>query len=288
MSATGGGRWLIYSDNPSSDTFGALNSDNAPIWDATYVTLPPANVTQTGDRYLFAIEQTLTLTTVDVTKTYGQNGTAAVAAAYTATGAPALTGVYLADPGYSGTPSVTSAGSATTASVLGGPYAIDATVEGSSFTLEHGFELVIDNTGMLTVDPAPITVTATDFARFFGVPNPALTYAITAGSLFGTDTLSGAIATAATTTSQPGIYPITQGTLAADSNYTLTFIDGTLTVLAANGPSPIDYVQHYSPDWGPISDCTPSSASQIGASIVSTGSATLLGPGAAACSSSSP
>ena len=51
------------------------------------------------------------------------------------------------------------------------------------------------------------------------------------------DVLSGALATAATSTSTAGQYAITQGTLAANGNYQLAFDDGVLTV-ATNTGSP--------------------------------------------------
>ena len=44
------GNWLVYSANPAGDTFGPgnsrtyLDSNNTPIWDATYASLLPANV----------------------------------------------------------------------------------------------------------------------------------------------------------------------------------------------------------------------------------------------------
>jgi MBG domain (YGX type) len=47
------------------------------------------------------------------------------------------------------------------------------------------------------------------------------------------DTLSGGLATTATTTSNVGAYAITQGTLAASANYTLSYIGANLTVTAA-------------------------------------------------------
>ncbi len=45
--------------------------------------------------------------------------------------------------------------------------------------------------------------------------------------------LSGALVTTATIHSAPGSYVITQGSLAVNDNYTLTFVPGTLTVMAA-------------------------------------------------------
>jgi hypothetical protein len=45
------------------------------------------------------------------------------------------------------------------------------------------------------------------------------------------DTLTGTLATQATSASNIGIYAITQGSLAASPNYHLTFVTSTLTVL---------------------------------------------------------
>ncbi|MEN9873501.1 MAG: hypothetical protein RL186_398, partial [Pseudomonadota bacterium] len=65
-------------------------------------------------------------------------------------------------------------------------------------------------------------------SRIYGDANPALTYA-TSGLVNG-DTLTGALATTADATSNVGTYAITQGDLAASSNYNLTFTGNNLTV----------------------------------------------------------
>ena len=82
---------------------------------------------------------------------------------------------------------------------------------------------------------APLTVTATNESMTYGSTVPALTYAYT--GLVNKDpsaTFSGSLATTATSSSNVGGYPITQGTLAATGNYTIgTFNPGTLTVIAA-------------------------------------------------------
>src|SRR6202042_1721674 len=83
----------------------------------------------------------------------------------------------------------------------------------------------------LTVTAAPLTVTADAQSRLYGNANPALTY-VSSGLVNG-DTLSGLLATAATTTSNVGAYAITQGTLAASSNYALSYVGANLTVTAA-------------------------------------------------------
>ena len=74
-------------------------------------------------------------------------------------------------------------------------------------------------------------MTANPQTRAYGAANPTLTYT-TAGLVNG-DTLTGLLATTATTTSNVGIYGITQGTLAASSNYALTYTGNNLTVTAA-------------------------------------------------------
>ena len=103
----------------------------------------------------------------------------------------------------------------------------------------------------LTVDPATLTVTASNASRPYKAANPSFTYKIT-GFVHG-DTVSvvsgtAALSTTATTTSPAGTYPITvsQGTLAA-SNYTFAFVSGTLTVTKLTPvitwptPAPITY-----------------------------------------------
>ena len=88
----------------------------------------------------------------------------------------------------------------------------------------------------VTVNKVVLTVTAANQIRLYGQANPTLTISYsnfvnrdTADSLSGAPTLS----TTATVTSLPTNYPITvtAGTLGS-SNYTFSFVDGTLTVLA--------------------------------------------------------
>jgi hypothetical protein len=87
----------------------------------------------------------------------------------------------------------------------------------------------------LTVTPAPLTVTANAATKVYGAALPALTFAASGfvnGDTAGT-ALTGALATTATAASGAGSYPITQGTLAANANYTLAFTGNTLTVTPA-------------------------------------------------------
>ncbi|WP_321347433.1 YDG domain-containing protein [Halopseudomonas oceani] len=64
------GRWLIYSDNPDDNTFGGLASGNQALWNTSWSGSPA--VTAPGNRYVFAMQPTLTVTdNVNYTKTYG-------------------------------------------------------------------------------------------------------------------------------------------------------------------------------------------------------------------------
>ena len=89
--------------------------------------------------------------------------------------------------------------------------------------------------GTLTVTPAALTVTADRPAKVYGSANPALTVSYlgfvngdTAASLTGTM----AFATAADATSAVGTYPMSASGLSS-ANYTITYVDGTLTVTPA-------------------------------------------------------
>src|SRR6202042_3893311 len=80
----------------------------------------------------------------------------------------------------------------------------------------------------LTVTAAALSVTANPQTRAYGAANPPLTYVAT--GLVNGDTLTGLLATTATTTSNVGAYEITQGTLAASANYALSYVGANLTV----------------------------------------------------------
>jgi len=159
--STSEGRWLIYSANPTGDTFGNLDSANTAVWNGTYATLNPELVTATGNRYIFANQPTLTFTTTNLSKTYGTDAGAAVATAYTVTGLnPGVAHAYLADTAsavYSGTPLLSSAGATSTATVEGGPYAIN--IAQGSVEIGGRYAVSFANTGTLTVNPLTVTIT---------------------------------------------------------------------------------------------------------------------------------
>ena len=101
---------------------------------------------------------------------------------------------------------------------------------GGLYSNQQGY-IISYASGTLTVTTAALNVTADAQSRAYGAANPPLTY--TSTGLVNGDTLTGLLATTATTTSNIGTYAITQGTLAASSNYALTYTPANLTVTAA-------------------------------------------------------
>ncbi len=225
------GHWLIYSVNPSEDSFDNLDSNSTAVWD----TAAGASVSATGDRYVFAYQPNLTVTTMNVSKEYGANGASAVAAAYTITGAQSgVNGAFLGDTAsaiYSGAPAVTSSGSAATASVAGGPYAVIASA--GSLAASDGYTIAYDNAGELTVTARPITIAANDLSKVYGTSDPMLTYSVGGDGLVNGDALTGALTRVSGETVSGGPYAIEQGSLAASSNYAVIFTGGEFTITPA-------------------------------------------------------
>lgn len=89
----------------------------------------------------------------------------------------------------------------------------------------YSYNFVSDSTGEITIKA--ITVTAAAKSKAFGAVDPMLTYNVSP-ALFSGDTFSGALARAAGEI--PGVYAITQNTLSAGSNYTITYIGSSLTI----------------------------------------------------------
>ena len=109
-----------------------------------------------------------------------------------------------------------------------GSYAI--TASGGVVSVSGQAYRLLGAPGTLTVTPRAITVTAGTQSRVYGDANPALTYQVGGFGLVNGDTLSGALATSATTASNVGVYGITQGSLAASTNYALNYASANLTV----------------------------------------------------------
>ena len=92
---------------------------------------------------------------------------------------------------------------------------------------------------MLTIQPAPLTITAVNVTRLYGQTNPALTPQYSGfvnGETVATSDLTGSpsLSTTATTASAAGTYSIVvgRGSLAS-TDYTLSYEPGTLTIIPA-------------------------------------------------------
>ncbi len=88
--------------------------------------------------------------------------------------------------------------------------------------------------GTLTVNPAPLTITAQDASRAYGAANPAFTVTYSGFVLGQTSSVLGGALGCGTTAvigSPAGTYPITCAGQSA-TNYVLTYQPGTLTVTA--------------------------------------------------------
>ena len=178
--------WQIFSASPTGDFFNGLDSGNAAVWNTTF----GQPVAAPGNRYIFALQPTITVISGDLAKSYGEDVTSLVAADFTISGLqPGVAGAFLGDSAssvYSGTLSVTSVGSPARASVAGSPYPI--TVAPGSFAVSDNYALVLDSAGRLTVDPLPLTYAVADTSSIFGV-TPTIGPATLFGAVLPGDTV---------------------------------------------------------------------------------------------------
>jgi autotransporter-associated beta strand protein len=201
-----------YALTPSSATGGTFSTANYNItYTAGALTVNKASLTVTAD---------------NKTRVYGDSNPAL---SYTITG-------------------YVNSQDATSASITGAP-TISTTATAASNVNTYTITSVANNlaaanyeftytNGTLTVNRRPVTVTADDKTRVYGDANPALTFAVaadgtgTSRGMYNSQTLTGAVTTAATQASNVGTAAITQNTVtnANNSNYDITFVDGTLTI----------------------------------------------------------
>ncbi len=87
----------------------------------------------------------------------------------------------------------------------------------------------------LTVNKYALTVSAISQSKIHNDGDPNFTYQITSGTLVGSDTLTGT--PTRTSGEDDGAYDITQGSVSASNDYTLTFVNGTLTIKTLAGGS---------------------------------------------------
>jgi len=133
--------------------------------------------------------------------------------------------------GFVGTETVTATGSATAYSSANvGSYSTTVSyllADGTNGGLAANYSLASD-TATGSVSAATLTITAAAKSKTYGDVDPALTY--NSSGLIGADSISGSLARASGDT--VGTYAITQGSLDAGSNYSISFNGANLTVNA--------------------------------------------------------
>ncbi len=161
LSATGNGkRWVIYSADPSSNTFNGLISGSKALWGSTYLSLPPISVSA-GNRYVFSVSGgTVTASTTAASKTYGDpaislSGQISYSLTGPAFGSGNSYGVYASNESndsMSTIPSIASSGNTLAAGV--GTYAYTFATLGVA---SGGFSYTSLNNGSFTVAPKTVT-----------------------------------------------------------------------------------------------------------------------------------
>jgi len=238
---TPNGRWIVYAATPTGSSFNGLNSSNAAIWNATYANNAPSTIAS-GNRYVFALQPTLTFTSANASKYYGQ--TADVSSSYTVSAnVSSIANVFTVDTGaYTGAPVLTSTGTAAAATVAGGPYTIDI-AQGS---LSSSFALAFANTGKLTVNKASLIIYVGSANKIYGDTYTGSSSDYSMSGLKNSDSVSSVTltSTGAGAVANVGSYTLTgsNATGTGLSNYNLSYSAGTLsvgqavlTVTASNG-----------------------------------------------------
>lgn len=162
--------------------------------------------------------QPQTISFTDVTKTYGD--------ADAAVGATTTSGL---DITYSiADPAIATITNGTLHILKSGVTTITASQPGNGTSWLPAADVTVT----LTVNKAALTVTADDKTKEEGDPNPAFTFTCTGfvnGETATVLTAQPAVTTTATQASPAGTYAITASGAAAE-NYTITYVDGTLTI----------------------------------------------------------
>jgi MBG domain (YGX type)/Bacterial Ig-like domain (group 3)/NHL repeat len=161
---------------------------------------------------------TLTITAATVNLNVAANNATRLYGAANPTFTSTITGALNGD-----TFTITYATSATVTSPVGN-YTVVPTVSGSA----AGDYNITTSNGTLSVTVAPLTVTANNASRAYGIANPSFTGTI-AGLING-DTVNATYSTVAVVNSPVGTYSIVPTVTGVSSNYTLTTVNGTLTI----------------------------------------------------------
>jgi hypothetical protein len=145
----GAGRWLVFLDDPTSNSAGGLSA--LPFYNRAYNFQNGAytSVTSSGNRFVYALAPKLTVTADNQTKVYGTANPPLTASITGLVGGDSLA------QAVNGAPSLSTA--AVTKSNVG-DYAIVAGLGTLASDLNYGFQFV---NGTLHIDPATLTASLT-------------------------------------------------------------------------------------------------------------------------------
>jgi gliding motility-associated-like protein len=226
----------------SNTAVATIVSGNIHITGVGTSTITASNGTNSLQQTLTVTPATLTITARDNSKTYGINLTTWV------------NGTWFSSAGLVygetiGTVTIKYGAGSTPSSPAGaypGSIVPSAATGGTFKTANYTITYV---SGILTVNKAPLTITAANKSKTQGSANPPLTVTFSGfvnGDNSSVLTTQPTVTTTATTSSPVGNYPITASGAAA-ANYSFTYVQGTLTVnsliagslKASDGPTPV-------------------------------------------------
>ena len=228
------GDFLDQSKLAAAPAYAASDSGPAsPVGNYT-IALSQGNLSYNDPNYVFATgyfvagELTiapalLTITAENLTLTYGP-GTTFAGTEFTTSG--------LTNSDTVSSVTLISVGAAAGASVAGSPYPIVPSAAVGKGLSNYTIDYV---NGVLSVTSAILTITASPQTKAYGATDPPLTYS--SSGFQSSDTastlLKGTLSRSTGEHVSGGPYAITQGTLAANSNYTIQFTGSYLTITPA-------------------------------------------------------
>lgn len=216
------GRYLVYSDTPNNTTTGGLAG--APVYNTRHSTSAPSTITATGNRFLYGMPATATITADDLSRSAGL---ANPSFTYQVSG---LVGSDTAAQAFTGIPSLTTTADNSSAA---GTYTItvgQGSLQATDYN--YGFQFV-DGTLTVTADKV-LVVTANNATRDFGDDNPSFSSSFSGFQGSDDETLFDGFnisyATSAVPSSPVGTYSITPSGASSLNDYDVTYQSGTLTI----------------------------------------------------------
>ena len=240
LSVSGGGRWLVYSQDPADDSPGNLTEDFKQ-YNATYGVTTPAQ--STGNALLYALAPTISVAlTGTATKTYDGTTSATLSLSNNISSTGAIDGDNVAVTAPTeGTYSDANVNTGIGVTVSG--IALGSATNGSIPVYGYQLASASASGNIGTITPASLTYTANSASQTYGSTNPTFTGTVT-GFVNGETLMSATAGTATFTspalpTSGVGNYAINGSGLTAE-NYTFVQAAGNASALTIT-PATLTY-----------------------------------------------